>query len=284
MKLSDLEDAFLFVGSVAPCEHTALICPQTDQVCLRSEMGELDEIPEEAFESDAWHEIPHKRDLGLGRDLVLEFVSRKLPADLDRVQRIFSRPGAYANYKDLLDERGVIEEWYAYENACLRDAILEWCRDEGIEVRDDTLQQKPSLPRTGFPISPLQVAEAFVAAINSGEPKRMAALMTPEHTFIDADGSEHAGKDHMTTGWQEYFDMVPDFRIEVSDRFEDKDTVVLLGRASGTFVQDGELKPENQWRVPAAWRVVVDADLVAVWQLYANQHMMNEIWDRIRAS
>ena len=88
----------------------------------------------------------------------------------------------------------------------------------------------------------------------------------------------------MSSGWQGYFDLVPDFEIEVSDRFKDNDTVILLGRASGTFVQNGELKPENHWSVPAAWRVVVDSDRVAVWQLYANQHVMHEILERIRAT
>jgi hypothetical protein len=78
--------------------------------------------------------------------------------------------------------------------------------------------------------------------------------------------------------------MVPDFRIEVTDQFESEGLVVLLGRASGTFVQDGELKPENRWSVPAAWRVVVESDQVAVWQLYANQHPMAVIYDRIRAA
>ena len=130
-------------------------------------------------------------------------------------------------------------------------------------------------------MTPLEVADAYVAAINSGKVNSLVDLMTPEHTFVDADGSEHVGRDQMRSGWQEYFDLVPDFRIEVSDRFEDRDTVILLGRASGTFVQYGELKPDNHWSVPAAWRLVVDSDLVAVWQLYANQHVMHEILERI---
>lgn len=123
-----------------------------------------------------------------------------------------------------------------------------------------------------------------MAAINSGDIDRLVGLMTPEHMFVDADGSEHVGRDQMNTGWQEYFNSVPDFQIEVFDRFEAKDTVVLLGQASGTFMQNGELKPENHWSVPAAWRVVVDSDLVSVWQLYANQHQMHEILERIRAA
>ena len=44
-----------------------------------------------------------------------------------------------------------------------------------------------------------------------------------------------------------------------------------------------ELRPENHWSVPAAWRVVVESESVAVWQLYANQHPMHQILDRIRA-
>ena len=129
----------------------------------------------------------------------------------------------------------------------------------------------------------LEVAETFVLAINTGDANRLARLMTAEHVFIDADGSEHAGRDRVQLGWREYFDLVPDFRIKVTDHFATKQTVVLLGQADGTFVQHGALKPENHWSVPAAWRVIVDAELVAVWQLYANQHSMHVILKRIRA-
>jgi uncharacterized protein (TIGR02246 family) len=127
----------------------------------------------------------------------------------------------------------------------------------------------------------MEAADAFVSAINAGDAAGLARLMTPSHVFVDADGSQHVGRDHMEPGWRHYFDKVPDFRIEVSERFEADETVVLLGRASGTFVEDGELKPDNHWVVPAAWRVTIESGLVAVWQLYANQHLMNQILERI---
>ena len=136
MKFSDLEDAFMFVGGAAPCERTAMICAQTGQVCLRSELGGLDEIPEEAYDSDSWREVPHKTELGLGRDLVFSFVSQHLPADLGRVRSIFSRRGAYSSYKNLLEDRGILEEWYEFEDAHQKEALLEWCRVEGIEVTE----------------------------------------------------------------------------------------------------------------------------------------------------
>ncbi|MBC8425605.1 hypothetical protein H8E07_15935 [bacterium] len=124
----------MFVGGAAFGERAAMICPQTGQVCLRSEIGDIDEIPEDAYDSDSWHDVPHKNELGLGRDLVFTFVSQRLPGELDRIERIFRRRGAYSSYKAFLGERGLLEEWYEYEDARLQEAILEWCRVEGIEV------------------------------------------------------------------------------------------------------------------------------------------------------
>jgi len=133
-------------------------------------------------------------------------------------------------------------------------------------------------------MTPSEVADSFVEAINSGDVDRLVALMTREHIFVDADGSERVGRDGMRTSWREYFELVPNFRIEVFHRFEDTNTVVLLGEASGTFIESGALEPRNHWTVPAAWRVVVESDRVAIWQLYANQHQMYEILERIRTA
>jgi uncharacterized protein (TIGR02246 family) len=126
------------------------------------------------------------------------------------------------------------------------------------------------------------VAHAFVEAINSGDADRLSDLMTDNHAFIDSDGSEHAGRERMREGWREYFAMVPDFQIEVEHTLVQGGTAALFGRARGTFVQDGTLKPENHWVVPAAWRVVVEGDRVAIWQLYVNPEPMMEILERTK--
>jgi hypothetical protein len=133
-------------------------------------------------------------------------------------------------------------------------------------------------------MNPTETAHSFVEAINSGEPDRLLELMTENHTFIDADGGEHPGRDEMHRGWKQYFAMVPDFRIHVKDTMSRENTVALFGIAEGTFAQDGDLKPENHWVVPAAWRVVVENEKVAVWQLYVNPEPMLEILNRIDES
>jgi hypothetical protein len=133
-------------------------------------------------------------------------------------------------------------------------------------------------------MTPTEIAYSFVDAINSNDPDELAKLMTENHKFIDADGSEHPGRDEMHRGWKQYFSMVPDFRIHVKDALSRDNTVALFGLAEGTFDQDGDLKPENHWVVPAAWRVVVEDEKVAVWQLYVNPEPMVEILNRIEAS
>ncbi len=126
-----------------------------------------------------------------------------------------------------------------------------------------------------------EVAESFVEAINTGDLDKLTALMTENHVFIDADGKEYPGRDRMRDGWREYFSLVPDFHIEIVERYSMGGRVVFTGIAEGTFSKDGELDPANHWRVPAAWRAVTRDDRVAVWQLYVNPEPMREILDRM---
>ena len=55
------------------------------------------------------------RELDLGKPLALDFARQFLPGDFDDVRQFFSRRGAYARFKDLLDRRGVLDQWYDFE-------------------------------------------------------------------------------------------------------------------------------------------------------------------------
>jgi hypothetical protein len=133
-------------------------------------------------------------------------------------------------------------------------------------------------------MSALKTALLSVEAINSANIEMLAGLMTEDHTFIDADGSEHSGYKKMRDGWQDYFSMVPDFKIKIHDHFERDNSVVLIGTAEGTFIDKGEIKTENHWKVPAAWRVEISNNQVAIWQLFTNQEPMIKIYNRIQQS
>jgi ketosteroid isomerase-like protein len=131
-------------------------------------------------------------------------------------------------------------------------------------------------------MTPRETALAFVEAINAHDPQRLAALMTDGHIFIDSDGTRQTGKDGLRRTWRDYFTMVPDYRIHIEEALARGETVALLGEAEGTFAHEGRLEPENHWRVPAAWRVVVKAGRVFIWQLYVNPEPMAEAFRRVK--
>ena len=130
-------------------------------------------------------------------------------------------------------------------------------------------------------MSAAKIALLFVEAINSANIEMLAGLMTEDHTFIDADGSEHSGSQKMRVGWQDYFSIVPDFKIKINDHFERENIAILIGTAEGTFIENGKIKTENHWKVPAAWRVNISNNKVMIWQLFTNQEPMIKIYNRI---
>ncbi len=121
---------------------------------------------------------------------------------------------------------------------------------------------------------------AFVEAINRGDVESICGLMASEHVFIDSLGCEIRGRDAMRHGWIGYFKIVPDYKIEVEETICSGKTVVLLGYAGGTYSSDGTLDPANRWRVPAAWRAVVEDGRIAVWQVFADNEPIRRIMRR----
>jgi hypothetical protein len=97
-------------------------------------MGDSDELPEDIEENENYISIPHKSDLDLGRNLVFDFVEANIPDEFERVRAIFSRKGAYARYKDLLEARGQLEAWYNFENEATENALRAWCKEKCIEL------------------------------------------------------------------------------------------------------------------------------------------------------
>jgi hypothetical protein len=97
-------------------------------------MGDFDELPEDIYENDDYIEIPHKNDLGLGQHLVWHFVEKEIPGLVDKVRSFFSRKGAYSKYKAFLEEIGLLDKWYEFEDARAKEALLQWCKDNGIEI------------------------------------------------------------------------------------------------------------------------------------------------------
>ena len=134
IKFGDIEDAFLFVSMSPEFINRAILCRETGEIFYASEYTGENEIPEDVDENETCLGIPHKNELNLGKDLVFAFVDENIPDMHERVYRIFGKRGAYARYKDLLDEKGLLQQWYDFENDKETQALKQWCAENEIEL------------------------------------------------------------------------------------------------------------------------------------------------------
>jgi hypothetical protein len=134
VSFSDLQLAFEFVSSGGMGENEAYLDRQSGKIYWHSEFGDNDEELPDDIDDEKYTAIPDKRELDLGKPLILDFASEFLPDDYDEVRRIFSRRGAYHRFKDLLVRRGALERWYDFSNNAEEVALREWCARNGIDL------------------------------------------------------------------------------------------------------------------------------------------------------
>jgi hypothetical protein len=135
MTYDEIENAFFFVSGAPPFENSAVVHRVSGEIFYSSAMAGIDEIPEDAEEDDyLW--IPHKIDLDLGKSLVMDFVRARCEDEIETVLAIFQHKGAYGRFKDLLAHKGLLEDWYAFEQDRTREALLEWCAENGVVLEE----------------------------------------------------------------------------------------------------------------------------------------------------
>lgn len=138
VKLGDLEDALDFVSAGGVVDSEAYLCLETGKIhCYAEEFAEWEEpLPADVEDLEKYIPIPHKNELDLGKRLITRFVAEALPDELADIESMFRRRGAYRRFKDLLDDRGLLDRWYAFEAEARREALREWCLDNGLECVD----------------------------------------------------------------------------------------------------------------------------------------------------
>lgn len=83
--------------------------------------------------------------------------------------------------------------------------------------------------------------------------------------FIDTYGKSE-NKEAMKSGWPGYFEWFPDYQIEIEEYLANESCVILIGRASGSYLGQAE----KQWAFPAAWKVVAADQQIKFWQVFCD--------------
>lgn len=134
VKFRDLDEAFDFVSSGQMSEHQAFMNKETGKIFWQSDLvDDFEELPED-IDDEKYIEIPHKNELGLGKNLAIYFAHKYLPNEAENIESIFRRKGAYSRFKDILERKDSLEKWYEYESQAREKALKEWCEENSIKI------------------------------------------------------------------------------------------------------------------------------------------------------
>jgi len=138
IEFSELEWAMDFVNAGDILDARAYISRDTGDVYRESDDSDPEEkLPEDIDNPDLYAEVPGQQDLHLGKRLVMEFAARFVPEDLDEIDHMFRRKGAYSRFKDRLNELGKLHEWREYQQSATEKAMIAWAEGEGFVVAKD---------------------------------------------------------------------------------------------------------------------------------------------------
>jgi hypothetical protein len=136
--LSRYSLGYEFVETGGGGDYQAILCRRTGKIYLHAEYSDLegfnDVLPDDVEDDEKYIAIPGKKELGLGKPLVLDFAREFLPDDFDEVRYIFSKRGAYQKFRALVTRRKVLDRWYEFESKATERALREWCEFNEIEV------------------------------------------------------------------------------------------------------------------------------------------------------
>ena len=137
IKFSEIEDAFMFVSMGQPYENMAYLSKKSGKIYYHSEYGDnIEQLPDD-IDDPIYIEIPHKKKLGLGKNLALEFSYKFIPQKAEYVESIFRKKGAYSRFKNLLEKLGLLENWFEFEENAERVALLTWCEENEISCSNN---------------------------------------------------------------------------------------------------------------------------------------------------
>ena len=75
---------------------------------------------------------------------IMALSSERLRDELDYAIR---GKGAFRRFKDVLARHDLLDQWYAYKDAALKQFVVEWCEEEEIPFIDDTHPRKSNKPK-----------------------------------------------------------------------------------------------------------------------------------------
>ena len=104
------------------------------------------------------------------------------------------------------------------------------------------------------------VVELFNDRISAADLDGLAALMTPDHQFVDTAGARISGRPACVEAWRGFFAAFPGYRNTFASLTELDSVVTVVGYS--------ECPGQPSLEGPALWTVHLRGDLVSSWRVW----------------
>jgi ketosteroid isomerase-like protein len=126
------------------------------------------------------------------------------------------------------------------------------------------------------------IVNRFVKAINDHDVSEIVNLMSEDHIFIDAMDNKSVGNKGMAEAWNGYYELFPDYKIDISDIIENESVIGLFGYVNATYKNVINESNSNFWRTPASWKAITENSKIKLWQVYCDYSALFKIIEKSR--
>jgi len=138
---SELAFAYEWISGGEQGGNTSCIRRSDGKVFIAGDAVDEDEMepmPDNAGNVGLYAALPNRRDLGLGTAVARRFADEFAPQLREAVDDAFRKRGAWRAFRNLLESHGLSDAWHAFEESAARTALIDWAREEGFQVPDDS--------------------------------------------------------------------------------------------------------------------------------------------------
>jgi len=113
--------------------------PSTGMIVFSSEMfgtEDFDDFDEDELEGDEWVALPDRFDID-SWSFMRDYAWAIGGGEGDELLDAIHGKGAFRNFRRLVERRGALESWHAYENMRYRELAVGWLDENGLPWKDD---------------------------------------------------------------------------------------------------------------------------------------------------
>jgi hypothetical protein len=136
ISIEDLQLALDWASDTSGTDAMAYVCRSTGRIYMVSTEHEDPDLPEDIDDEAKYSVVPSRHDLRLGRRLAVRFAQQAMPERVDDTYDIFSQRGAYSRFKEMLQQAGKLDDWYAFEDQAVVAALREWADTHEITIAE----------------------------------------------------------------------------------------------------------------------------------------------------